>query len=231
MVNHGISTGALFALVGMLYERYHTRQIADLSGLARRLPILAFFMLLFTLSSVGLPGLNGFVGEMMVLLGAFQQGWAENVGGVAASLRWSSVLAVGGVVLGAWYMLWLVQRVFFGPLREPPHSGHEPVPDLSGREIAALVPLAILVFWIGIYPQFFLRRMAPALDASTLAARQALQKAEEPTLPAFAQSEQDPRSSSSVSVQRRAGPVDWRLSGGASSETISHSSESLHRAY
>ena len=157
MVNHGISTGALFALVGMLYERYHTRQIADLGGLARRLPILAFFMLLFTLSSIGLPGLNGFAGEIMILIGAFQRGWAENVGRLASSLRWSSVLAVCGVVLGAWYMLWLVQRVFFGPLREPGDADHEPVSDLSGREIAALVPLAILVFWIGLYPQFFLR--------------------------------------------------------------------------
>ena len=127
MVNHGISTGALFALVGMLYERYHTRQIADLGGLARRLPILAFFMLLFTLSSIGLPGLNGFAGEILILIGAFQRGWSASAGPLEVSLRWASVLALSGVVLGAWYMLWLVQRVFFGPLREPRHgwrAGH-----------------------------------------------------------------------------------------------------------
>ncbi len=125
----------LFALVGMLYERYHTRQIADLGGLARRLPIMAFFMLLFTLSSIGLPGLNGFAGEILILIGVFQRGWAENVGAISSSVRWAAVLAVFGVVLGAWYMLWLVQRVFFGPLREPKHDPGEPVADLSLREV------------------------------------------------------------------------------------------------
>ena len=118
MINHGLSTGGLFALVGMIYERYHTREIAELGGLARRTPLLAFFMLLFTLSSIGLPGLNGFAGEFLILLGMFQRAWtdAPRVAGAGRS-RSIAVLAVFGVVLGAWYMLWLVQRVFFGPLQ------------------------------------------------------------------------------------------------------------------
>lgn len=167
MVNHGLSTGALFALVGMLYERYHTREISDLGGLARRLPWLAFFMLLFTFSSIGLPGLNGFVGEFMVLLGAFQRAWT------GAPLSWQiqfqviAVFAVTGVVLGAWYMLWLVQRVFFGPLHEPHHDAHAAdhtqVTDMRPREILALVPLAVFVVWIGLQPKFFLDRMQPTL--------------------------------------------------------------------
>ena len=170
MINHGISTGALFALVGMLYERYHTRQIRDLGGLARRLPLLAFFMLLFTFSSIGLPGLNGFAGEVLILLGTFQRAWADGPLLLAISLRIVSVLAVFGVVLGAWYMLWLVQRVFFGPLREP--ANDHPVKDLGWREIGALVPLAVFVFWIGVYPQFFLEPVAPALERSTRIAQQ-----------------------------------------------------------
>jgi NADH-quinone oxidoreductase subunit M len=171
MINHGLSTGGLFALVGMLYERYHTRQIKDLSGLARRTPILAFFFVLITLSSIGLPGLNGFAGEFLLLLGMFQLGWAEASGAWATHFRVISVLAVTGVVLGAWYMLWLVQRVFFGPLREPKldgtqdHSTKEtPVRDLCPREIVALSSLCVFIFWIGIQPAFFLNKMQATLD-------------------------------------------------------------------
>ncbi len=188
MINHGISTGALFAIVGMLYERYHTREISQLSGLSRRTPWLAFFMVLFTLSSVGLPGMNGFVGEFLLLLGMFQLAQAEAPGLLKVQWTVIAVLAVSGVVLGAWYMLWLVQRVFFGPLKEPHaeagHSGdqqsrtdwqsvpqghHETVRDLKWREIFALAPLAVFVFWIGLYPQFFLKRMQPTLDATVTA--------------------------------------------------------------
>ena len=166
MINHGLSTGGLFAVVGMIYERYHTREIAALGGLARRLPLLSVFMLLFTMSSIGLPGLNGFAGEFPLLLGAFQRGWAE---GAPAELAWQlktiSVLAVLGVVLGAWYMLWLVERVFFGPLKEPRHSPDDPpIRDLSLREAAALTPLVVFVFWIGLQPGFFLDRMSGTLD-------------------------------------------------------------------
>jgi NADH-quinone oxidoreductase subunit M len=129
---------------------------------------MAFFMVLFTFSSIGLPGLNGFAGEIMILTGAFQRGWADSAGELATHLRWVSVLAVSGVVLGAWYMLWLVQRVFFGPVKEPPT--HHEVHDLSAREIVVLLPLAVLTFWIGLYPQFFLNRMTPALMHSTSSA-------------------------------------------------------------
>jgi NADH-quinone oxidoreductase subunit M len=176
MVNHGISTGALFALVGMLYERYHTREISELGGLARRLPWLAFFLVVFTFSSIGLPGLNGFVGELLVLLGMFQRAWGSGSAVASTSLQVIAVLAVLGVVLGAWYMLWMVQRVLFGPLREPPSAAGHAVPDLTGREIAALVPLAALVVWIGVQPGYFLQRMAPTLDGVVVVAQDALQR-------------------------------------------------------
>ena len=170
MVNHGLSTGALFALVGMLYQRYHTRQIDQLGGLARRLPLLTFFMVLFTLSSIGLPGLNGFAGEILLLVGMFQRAWVESPFVDRAQYMAIAVLATSGVVLGAWYMLWLVQRVFFGPLKEP--AAETPPADLNIKEVSALMPLAVFVVWIGLQPQFFLRRMAPTLDpmAQTLSA-------------------------------------------------------------
>jgi NADH-quinone oxidoreductase subunit M len=172
MVNHGLSTGGLFALVGMLYERYHTREIRAYGGIARRLPVLAFFMLLMTLSSIGLPGLNGFAGEFLLLVGMFQRAWAGPIGPLAL-YRAVSVLAVFGVVLGAWYMLWLVERVFFGPLREPAVEHGQPSPpirDLSAREVAGLIPLVVFIVWIGLQPSFFLNRMGPALDRLTAAA-------------------------------------------------------------
>ncbi len=180
MINHGLSTGGLFAVVGMIYERYHTRQITELGGLSRRLPVLSFFMLVLTLSSIGLPGLNGFVGEFLLLLGMFQRGWVETTPFYAWQFRIIAVLAVSGVVLGAWYMLWLVQRVFFGPLKEPKgdcpnfrvsengtvpfNAWHHPVRDLCFREIIALTPLVVLIVWIGLQPRFFLDRMSPTLN-------------------------------------------------------------------
>ena len=165
MVNHGLSTGALFALIGMLYERYHTREISQMGGLARRMPWFAFFFLLFTFSSIGLPGLNGFVGEFMILLGAFQRAWTGSPESWQFALRAVAVLAVSGVVLGAWYMLWLVQRIIFGPLQVPHHEGdHAVVRDLSLREILSLSPLAVFVLWIGIQPNVFLQPMQSTLN-------------------------------------------------------------------
>ena len=175
MVNHGLSTGGLFAVVGMVYERYHTRQIAELGGLARRLPVLAFFMFVLTLSSIAVPGLNGFVGEFMILLGTFQRGWIEAPAAHWLQFRVIGVLGVSGVVLGAWYMLWMYQRVFFGPLVEPKHDpAASEVHDLSRREICCLTPLVVLIFWIGLYPRFFLDRMAPTLEELTAPAMQAV---------------------------------------------------------
>ena len=165
MINHGISTGGLFACVGMLYERYHTRQIRDLSGLAQRTPRLAFFMLVFTLSSIGMPGLNGFAGEFLVLQGMFQRAWTAPAAGQEALLLTIAVAAVTGLVLGAWYMLWLVQRVFFGPLREP-RSTRDPVQDLCFREVAALAPLVVVAVWIGVQPHRFLKPMEGVLEGT-----------------------------------------------------------------
>ena len=155
----------------MIYDRYHTRKIADLGGLARRMPVLAFFFLVMTLSSIGLPGLNGFAGEFTLLLGMFHRAWADAPVAWAGQFRVISVLATLGVVLGAWYMLSLVQQVFFGPLKEPSvHAAgddhaREPVRDLSFREVSALVPLCVFILWIGLWPDFFLSRLAPKVNA------------------------------------------------------------------
>lgn len=171
MINHGISTGGLFAIVGMIYERYHTRQIAELGGLAKRTPWLAFFMLVMTFSSIGLPGLNGFAGEFLLLTGMFQRGWFA--GTRSTEFLAIAVLALTGVVFGAWYMLFLVKRVFFGPLKEPFHEhGEPPIRDLSFREIAALTPLAVCAVWIGLFPGFFLDQMRGTLEPLAASARQ-----------------------------------------------------------
>jgi NADH-quinone oxidoreductase subunit M len=166
MVNHGLSTGALFLVVGMIYDRYHTRDINELSGLARRMPILAFFFVLFSLSSIGLPGLNGFVSEFLTILGAFT---SEHLG------MWYGSVAALGIILGAVYMLHMVARVIFGPLKTPgdhddsaDHShGHQPAGatpgDIGAREIAILIPLAVAVVWLGVYPSLFLRSVGEPL--------------------------------------------------------------------
>jgi NADH-quinone oxidoreductase subunit M len=164
MVNHGLSTGGLFAIVGMIYERYHTREISKLGGLTHRTPIIAFFFVLFTMSSIGLPGLNGFAGEFLILTGMFQRAWLGSPAGHMTAYLAISALAVFGVVLGAWYMLWLVQRVFFGPLNEPHHDDHHPIPDMKLREFAALAPLVVFMFWIGLHPQYFVEKMAKTID-------------------------------------------------------------------
>ncbi len=181
MINHGLSTGGLFALVGMMYERYHTRRIADFGGIAAETPILAFFFVFMTLASIGLPGLNGFAGEFLLLIGMFQRAWGPAAGEWAAHYRVISVLAVSGVVLGAWYMLWLVMRVFFGPLRER-KDGH-PIHDLKLREIAALAPLCVVIVWIGVQPKYFLDRMSPTIDQLTAPAMTAVESAQPPAEP------------------------------------------------
>jgi NADH-quinone oxidoreductase subunit M len=148
MLSHGISTGALFVAVGVIYERRHTRAIAEFGGLWRQVPIYAAIFLVVTLSSVGLPGLNGFVGEFLIMLGAFA--------------RWPAATAVAasGVVLAAVYMLWMYQRVMFGPLANPENQN---VRDLSMREIAVFAPLVVLILVMGVYPEPFHRRMEPAV--------------------------------------------------------------------
>jgi NADH-quinone oxidoreductase subunit M len=151
MINHGLSTGGLFLLVGMLYERYHTRLMADYGGMAAKLKLLGVAMVFVCLSSAGLPGLNGFWGEVLSLMGIGALRGSRVSGGVLCAL------GATGVVLGAWYLFTMLRRVFFGPLKEPHHEGHEPVGDLNGRELAALVPIGVLCVALGVYPQTFFR--------------------------------------------------------------------------
>ncbi|MEO8430391.1 MAG: NADH-quinone oxidoreductase subunit M [Acidobacteriota bacterium] len=140
MINHGISTGGLFLLVGVVYERRHTRMIAEYGGLARQMPVYATYFLIMALSSMGLPLLNGFIGEFAILQGAFAKSF------------WWALFACTGIVLGAAYLLWLYQRVFFGELSNPANAK---LPDLTVREQLTLVPLVVLAFWIGLYPKPF----------------------------------------------------------------------------
>ncbi len=144
MLNHGISTGGLFLIVGMIYERRHTRMIADFGGLSGEMPRIAAFFMIVVLSSIALPGTNGFVGEFLILLGAFR------------SHVLSGVLAATGVVLGAVYMLWMFQRVMFGKITKEENRG---LPDLTGRETTILVVVVFFVFLMGLYPSPFLRKM------------------------------------------------------------------------
>ena len=146
MVNHGLSTGALFLIVGMIYDRRHTRLISEFGGLAKVMPLLSTFFMIVSLSSIGLPGLNGFVGELLILLGAFHSKFLSHS---------YAILAAGGVILGAVYMLWLYQRVVFGSVTNP---ANQSLRDLSAREIAVLVPVLLFIVWIGVYPGTFLKK-------------------------------------------------------------------------
>jgi len=151
MLNHGLSTGALFLLVGMIYERRHTRMIDAFGGLWKPVPVFSALLLVITFSSIGLPGLNGFVGEFLILLGAF-----------AVAPRWTAAAATG-VILGAIYMLWMYRRVILGPLSNPEN---EKLQDLGPRERIILAPILALVVFMGVYPQPFLHRMQPAIDVT-----------------------------------------------------------------
>jgi NADH-quinone oxidoreductase subunit M len=148
-VNHGLSTGALFLLVGMISDRRHTREIAGLRGLQRVAPIFAAVFTLVMMSSIGLPGLNGFVGEFLVLIGSF------------LTRRWWTVVAAAGVILAALYLLWAYQRVFHGE----PDDDNKGFAEMSWREGLVLAPLLGLIVFLGIYPKPVLERMEPAVDA------------------------------------------------------------------
>ena len=149
MVNHGISTGALFLLVGMIYERRHTRMIAELSGLQKSAPVMAGVFTLVMFSSIGLPGLNGFVGEFLTLVGAFN------------AHRWFAIVAATGVIIAALYLLWAYQRVFHGPAE----GENLEMPDLKLSEGFVLAPLIVLIVFMGIYPKPVIERMEPAVEA------------------------------------------------------------------
>jgi NADH-quinone oxidoreductase subunit M len=144
MLNHGVSTGALFLLVGMIYERTHTREIANYGGLASYMPWYTILFLIVTMSSIAVPMTNGFIGEFLILLGSFK---AKPVWGYSA---------VAGVVLGAAYMLWMVKKVFFGEAGKVTKDESHPLWDLSLREWVVLSPLVILIFWMGVLPNHFL---------------------------------------------------------------------------
>ena len=152
MLNHGVVTGALFLMIGIIYERTHTREIADYGGFATLVPWFAGLFIILTFASIGLPGTNGFIGEFLILFGAFK-----------AKMIYA-VLAATGVILGAGYMLWLYQRVFWE--KPDPHwsSGSHAVLDLNLREVAILIPLVVLIFWIGVYPDTFLSYMHSSVE-------------------------------------------------------------------
>ena len=149
MVNHGVSTGALFLLVGMIYERRHTREISELGGLQKPAPVLAAVFMVVMLSSVGLPGLNGFVGELLVLIGAFN------------AHRWWAVVAAAGVILAAVYLLWAYQRVFHGGAS----GANADMPDLRWREGLVIAPFLVAIVFMGVYPKPVIERIEPAVDA------------------------------------------------------------------
>jgi NADH-quinone oxidoreductase subunit M len=145
MINHGLSTGALFLLVGVIYERTHTREISDYGGIAKIVPIFSFALMFVSLSSVGLPGLNGFVGEFLILIGSFKSAVLNN--------WWYTVFASSGVIFAAVYLLWMYQRVVFGEVTNPKLNG---IADMNLREMIVLTPIFIFIVWIGIYPSTFL---------------------------------------------------------------------------
>jgi len=148
MISHGLSTGALFLIVGMIYERRHTKLITEFGGISKVMPLLATFFMISTLSSIGLPSLSGFIGEFLVLLGAFKFNYIY------------SVLGATGIILGAVYLLWAYQRVMFGPIDKPENRA---LLDITLREIFVLLPIAIMMFVMGIYPKPFLSKMEPSV--------------------------------------------------------------------
>jgi len=157
MVNHGLSTGALFLLVGMLYNRRHTRQLADFGGLWKQIPLFGFLFVIVALSSAGLPGLNGFVGEFNILLAAFQANKAFAIFGTV------------GIILAAWYLLSAIRQMLHGPLTRPENAA---VKDLNWREVLTLAPIVILFFVIGLFPNLFFDKINPSAEAVTKALQQ-----------------------------------------------------------
>jgi len=169
MLNHGISTGALFLLVGVLAERRHTRLISEYGGIAREVPVLAAVFLIISLSSVGLPGLNGFVGEFLILIGTFTSTSFDVTSLGPGAGRWLALIGASGVILAAVYLLWMIRRVFFGPMSNPLNKG---LKDLNLREGVVFAPLVFLAVLMGVLPGYFLERIEPAVEAAIADVRQ-----------------------------------------------------------
>jgi NADH-quinone oxidoreductase subunit M len=167
MISHGLSTGALFLLIGMIYERRHSRDLAAYGGIAKVVPIFATLLTVVALSSIGLPGTNGFVAEFLVLIGSFK------------TFPYATTVATIGVILAAAYLLWAIQRIIYNPLDK---ADNEHLTDLNWREIGLLVPMLIGILWLGLYPKPILTRMeaATSLFVRTVEARAAQQTASLP---------------------------------------------------
>jgi NADH-quinone oxidoreductase subunit M len=189
MLNHGVSTGALFLLVGVIYDRRHTREVREFGGLAKVMPIYAALFVIVTLSSIGVPGTNGFVGEFMVVIGTFV---SETLGKQA---KLQGTLAAAGVILAAVYMLSVVQKMFFGPLNNPKNKI---LKDINTREVLALAPLIALIFVIGFFPNLFLSRMTESVKAVVDRYEDGLRTYRET----------DPDSNAAVLAPRRGGPME-----------------------
>ena len=184
MLAHGISTGGLFLAIGVLYERRHTRRIDEFGGIWGQMPKFAAAFMIITLASVGLPGLSGFVGEFMILVGTFDayRTWGDmpHMFGVHGHPKLMAAIACTGVILGAVYMLWMFQKVMFGPNANP--KNHH-LKDLTGREVAVFVPMVVMAFWLGMYPSTFLKQIDPAVNKTLANFR--IKYAENPDSPAF----------------------------------------------
>jgi NADH-quinone oxidoreductase subunit M len=193
MVNHGLSTGALFLLVGMLYNRRHTRMLDEFGGLWTAMPVFGFLFITVALSSAGLPGLNGFVGEFNILLGSFR------------SNPVFAVIATTGIVIGAWYLLRAIREMLHGPLTKPENKG---LADLNKREVLTLAPIVILFFVIGLFPNLFLSKINPSAEAVAAALQER---------PAVAMTNEDPRASP---PRQSPAPVLRRGAGGQGGQGI-----------
>ena len=163
MLSHGVTTGALFLLVGFIYERRHTREIKQFGGLANVMPVYATIFVITTMASIGLPFLNGFVGEFLIMIGMFQ----SQALGITASVNWNHVatmLAGTGVIFAAVYLLWMVQRVFFGKVT---NEKNKTLADLSWREIGLMIPLLALMVYMGVFSRPFLKRSEESVKATS----------------------------------------------------------------
>jgi NADH-quinone oxidoreductase subunit M len=206
MINHGISTGALFLLVGVIYERRHTREIADFGGLAASMPIYAVLFVIVAMSSIGLPGTNGFIGEFMILSGSMTEGLPIVAG--AGLGEWSTlmvvmtIIATTGVILGAIYMLSLARRVFFGAIT---HDENREVEDLTARELCVLVPLVVLIFVFGFFPNLLLDSMHASVGKLVAETRPIVSQVRAPASSAQAQAQAN-ESELRVALRREATP-------------------------